>query len=212
MKTNMTARPIHGLTTALAAAALLAVGCTADLNTGPVTTPSERLTEANRLVTQGIAAQHEGKLDTAADFYKRSIELNPNAPMAWNNLGTVLMTQGHYLDAAAALKRAAEVNPDPHDPRAFENLGLVYYNAGFAEQSLQYYEMALDRDANWVPALRGTALAARKLNKSDERLADVMRRGLMIETDPKWREVFQRERVRIEGALREQEKARASGN
>ena len=72
--------------------------------------------------------------------------------------------------------------------------------------------MALDRDANWVPALRGTALAARKLNKSDERLADVMRRGLMIETDPKWREVFQRERVRIEGALREQEKARASGN
>jgi len=189
----------------LCAACLAIAGCQADLGR-QADTGADRLAESNRLVSMGVEAQHRNKLDDAIGYYRRALELNPNTPVAWNNMGTALMTQGHYLDAAAALKRAADVNPDPHDARPYENLGLVYYNAGFAEQSLQYYEMALERDANWLPALRGTALAARKLNKSNEHLAETMRRALMIETDPKWRDVFERERLRIEAQLREQNK------
>jgi len=184
------------------------VGCAADLNNPSAMSVADRLDEANRLVALGVSAQESNDLDTALVYYKRSLELNPNAVVPWHNLGLVLMEQGHYLDAAAALKRAAEVNPDPHDARPFASLGLLYYKAGFAEQSLEYYTMSLERDPNWLPSLRGTALSAAKLNKSDQRLADVMRRGLMIETDPKWRDVFERQRLRVEGQLREKEKAR----
>jgi len=193
----------------LGAAMLVMASCAADLAGTPDNSGAERIAESNRLITLGVSAQQSDRPESAADYYRRALELNPNAPVAWNNLGTVMMQQGKYLDAAAALKRAAEINPDGNDARPYENLGLVYYNAGFAEQSLQYYQMSLERDANWIPSLRGTALAARKLNKADERLADVMRRGLMVETDEKWRVVFERERLRIEGSLREKDKSRA---
>lgn len=209
MKTTMT-RPALRCAAAMLGAVLLA-GCTADLNQRPDDSAGQRAIEANRLLSEGVHAQKAGRLDAATDFYKRSVELNPNLSAAWNNLGIVLMEQVRYLDAAAAFKRAAEVSTDPNDARPYANLGLVYNDAGFSEQSLQYYQLALDRDPNWLPALRGTALAARKLNKSDDRLAEAMRRGLMVETDIKWRDVFERERLRIDGALREQERSRAAG-
>lgn len=186
-------------------------GCVADLHQSADTTASERSAEASRLLGAGVDAQAHGHFDTAADFYKRSLELEPTSYVAWHNLGTVLTEQHKYLDAAAALKRSLEYCADPHDARPYSNLGLVYNNAGFSEQALQYYGLALERDANWIPALRGTALAARKMNKVDEHLAETMRRALMIETDEKWREIFQGERLRIEGSLREQEKARRDG-
>lgn len=201
----------HALALCLGLAAAGFSGCVADLHQTADNSASERYTESSRLLQEGIAAQKAGHLDSAAEFYLRSVELNPNSYAAWNNLGTVRTEQNRFLDAAAAFKRSAEVSTDPHDARPYENLGLVYNNAGFSEQALQYYQLALDRDANWLPALRGTALAARKLNKVDERLAETMRRALMIETDEKWREIFQGERLRIEGSLREQEKTRRDG-
>ncbi len=198
-----------GIGAAIAAAALLGA-CAADLER-PAESNADRLAEAERLTALGHEAQKDGKPSKAADFYKRAVELNPNQPAAWNNLGVVLMEIGVPMDAAAALKRGIEVNENPYDPTGYENLGMLYYNQGFAEQALLYYEMALDRQANSLPALRGTALAARKLNKYDDALADEMRRALMLETDPGWRDVFQRERLRIEAQLRERDKARAGG-
>jgi hypothetical protein len=78
-------------------------------------------------------------------------------------------------------------------------------DAGFAEKSLTYHQMALDRDANWLDALRGVALASKRLNKADDRILDTLKRGLMLERDPAWRTVFETERLRVEGQIREQQ-------
>jgi tetratricopeptide (TPR) repeat protein len=194
----------------IAVATLALAGCNMTPDT-PERLAAERAAEANRLFSEGLVAQRAGRAFDAAGYYRRAVELNPNLYAAWNNLGVVLMEQNLNLDAAASFKRALEVSDDPHDPRPYENLGLLYDNAGFSDQALEYYRLALEREPHSPAALRGTALAARRLQRGDERLAEAMRRGLMVETDPKWREVFEREKLRIEDQLRQQEKARREG-
>ena len=192
-----------------AAFILMAAGCAihAGCHSIPVPpdesdTPNARSKEAYELSLKAQEAQKNGKTEQAIDYYQRAAMLQPNFRGVWNNLGVLLMSQNRFIDAAEAFKREADLAPE--DPRPLENLGLVYYTAGFADQAMTYYFSSLDRDPNWVPALRGVALSSRRLVQADQKTADVLRRALMVETDPEWRKVFEQERLRVENQLREQ--------
>jgi len=52
-----------------------------------------------------------------------TIEKNPAAWMAWNNLGSLLLAEGNVSDAANAFQRAVELKPDHGD--AITGLGVV---------------------------------------------------------------------------------------
>jgi hypothetical protein len=79
------------------------------------------------------------------------------------------------------------------------------------EDSLRYYDIALERSPNYLPALRGAVKAAHLLGEADERRLDQVKRALLIETDEQWRTVFERERVRIVGRLELDRRARRDG-
>lgn len=171
--------------------------------------PNARMKEAYDLSLKAQEAQKQGKTAEAIEYYQRSVALQPNLRGAWNNLGVLLMEQRMYLNAAEAFKRESDLAPE--DPRPLENLGLVYFNAGFADQAMTQYFRALERDPNWIPALRGIALSSRRLVQADQRIADVLRRALMLETDPEWRKIFEQERLRVENQLREQSDMERNG-
>jgi tetratricopeptide (TPR) repeat protein len=173
-------------------------------------TPNERTAEAFKLSLRGQEAQKAGKADQAIDLYRRALELQPNMRGTWNNLGVLLMKKHAYLDAISALKHEADLSPD--DPRPCTNIGVAYLEAGYAEESLRYHLMALDRDPNWVEAIRGVALASRRLNKADEKIAEILKRGLLLEQDPAWRSVLETERMRVEAMLKEQQENSRSRN
>ncbi len=136
---------------------------------------------------------------TAIEQYRRAISLSPDMPEVWNNLGVELMRVEDYLGASESFSMAMQLSPT--DPRPAENLALVYDRTGWAEESLRYYDIALERSPNYLPALRGAIKAAHLLGEADEKRLDHVRRALMIETDPKLREFFEREQVRILGRL-----------
>ncbi len=120
-------------------------------------------------------------------------------PEAWNNMGIQLMHLKDYLAASEAFTFAMQQSPT--DPRPCENLGIVYDRTGWSEESLKYFDMALDRSPNYLPALRGAIKAAHLLSEASEERLEQVRRALMIETDPAMREFFEREQLRISGRL-----------
>jgi hypothetical protein len=80
------------------------------------------------------AAMHEahGELAEAEAAYRRVLAINPDQPMALNNLGLVLFTRGRQEEGLSQIRAALRVKPDY--PEAWRNLGVLLGNQGrFAE-------------------------------------------------------------------------------
>lgn len=193
----------------LAGSTLLLAGCQMPHKASSDPAGERKPGEAQRLARIAEEALKKHDYEKAADYAKRSIQENPEVPGAWNNLGIALLEQQNYVDAAQALRRAADLSPT--DPTPYENLGLLYYRAGYDQDALNAYSNALERDPYWLPALRGAVACAQRLNISDDATQERIRRGLMKETDPAWREVFERQRLRVDAELAERKKKAKSG-
>ena len=160
---------------------------------------SDTARKAEQQRDKGKDAEAQRLSRTAIEQYRRAISLSPDMPEVWNNLGVELMRVQDYLGASEAFSMAMQLSPS--DPRPAENLALVYDRTGWAEESLRYYDIALERSPNYLPALRGAIKASHLLSEADEKRLEQVRRALMIETDPRLREFFVREQVRILGRL-----------
>lgn len=167
----------------------------ADSRRGEMTSQAERLMEAEALAAQASRAAEAGNREEAIELYRRSIGRSEKLYGAWNNLGVLLMEDENLLDAAEAFRMASELQPN--DARPMENLGHVWLRAGWPEEALKYFNRALARDPNWLPALRGAAVASDLLYLTDEDAVERARRGRMRETDPKWQVFFEEHQRRL---------------
>lgn len=184
-------------------AALLAggagAGCQNARRQSSAASPDRDVREAARLAQQAQDALVAKKYDRAIDLSRRALTLNEGMWGAWNNMGVALMMTKDYMAAAESFKRAADLLPG--DPRPYENLGNVYREQGFDADAVRYYGESLRRDPTWLPSLRGGIVSAKYMKKSDEAILEWAKRGLMLERDPAWREIFQIERYRVERDL-----------
>lgn len=62
----------------------------------------------------------------AIEYYKKTLDINPNYAEAWNNLGSVYFDQGRFTKAEKCYQSAIAVNDKFID--AIRNLGCVYAN------------------------------------------------------------------------------------
>lgn len=178
--------------------------------------PAVRIAEAQRLAglaqesaDKAAALAAQGKVERAVterrraiEYYGRAVGLHDGLGAAWNNLGVLLIEEGRYMDAARALQQAAARSPA--DPRPHDNLGLIYHLTGYDEQALRHYTDALEVDPNYLNALRGGVLAASRLSRATEQTRDWAERGMLIETDPRWRDIFIRERMQFAAMLEDE--------
>jgi tetratricopeptide (TPR) repeat protein len=200
--TTTSARLTTALTTGLAAA-LLAAGCSGKSQqtwnppTDLIAAANADLQRAQSLAAQAQQAENDDRPDDAIDLYRQSVAAYREFPAAWNNLGRLLMEKGDGLEAATALRVAADLSPS--DPRPVYNLGWLWEERGYMEEASRYYAQALDRNENYLDALRGSIYVDRHhRNYADEMVARRIRRALLIETDPRWRDFFEREKIRID--------------
>ena len=160
----------------------------------------ERLAQAIRLTAQGERAQVAGDNEAAMTFYKEATTMSSDAPSAaWNNLGMLYMEQEDYLKAKRYLSIAVQLAP--LDPQPMYNLALAYHNAGWDRQALDSFLLALDREPNYIPAIRGAATATMRLRLTQEDALDRLKHALLVERDPTWRGVFERERLAMKSRL-----------
>lgn len=192
------------LLAALAAVTILAVapGCQQGGLRGnpsdPAVDAEHNIREAGELAYRAKQAADKNKPDEAIALNQQALALNPQHVGAWNNLGALLMARQNYRDAMQAFEKAADLLPK--DPRPYENLALCWYEMGYDDNALNYYRKSLERDPFWLPSLRGNVACLQRLNKADDPAPEQIRRGLMIESDPTWRSVFERARLRIDAA------------
>jgi tetratricopeptide (TPR) repeat protein len=66
---------------------------------------------AARYFTLALSLQREGKLEEAAGYYRKALDVDPKFVDAWNNLGVLDATRAEYQGAFAAFVQALTVDP-----------------------------------------------------------------------------------------------------
>ncbi|MEM9319406.1 MAG: tetratricopeptide repeat protein [Pseudomonadota bacterium] len=85
---------------------------------------AENGTDAVTLMAIGSASLALGRLGQAETTLRSAVDLAPNEPVAWNNLGVVLMEQGNYGEARQVFQRAFALDSGRSDAIR-ENLQLA---------------------------------------------------------------------------------------
>ena len=101
-----------------------------------------------------VGARHleRGRLDMAADCFRRALELNPSYAPALNNLAGVYYGKRDYARAIELCKRALALNPDAHNARV--NLGRCYDRLGRKGDAVREWREVLRRKPDHKAALK----------------------------------------------------------
>ncbi|HYE03475.1 MAG TPA: tetratricopeptide repeat protein [Phycisphaerales bacterium] len=200
-----TLRPASLLVAALGAGLALQ-GCSADRGwKEPAPLPAvdhrARLSEAQRLESAGYAAERAGRLDDAIENYRRAVQAYHDYGAAWHNLGVALMKRGDGVEAATAFRVAADLAPA--DPRPMFNLGVLYQQRQYLDEAARYYELALERDPGYQDALRYSTYLDVVRDQADQDTLDRLKRALLSEKDPTFREWMERQHLILRARLAE---------
>lgn len=166
---------------------------------GAIDQGAENRAEGLRLAQDAQRRAERGDTTGAIETYQQALAQWREMPAAWNNLGVLLMEKQNYADAVSAFKVAADLSQT--DPRPLENIAISYVRSGWATDALKYYGMALERDPNRIESLRGAVRAAEMVRVRDDATLERIRRALLIESDPKYREYFERQQQLVGAAL-----------
>jgi len=105
---------------------------------------------------------------------------------AHNSLGMVYYLQNKLYLAAWEFEYAAKLMPDHAQP--YNNLGLVYEQAGKYEEAISYYAMALSRDEN-DPQVTGNLVRARlAMGDKGGDVKEMISHLALNHPDPGWQE------------------------
>ncbi|MFZ6648627.1 tetratricopeptide repeat protein [Undibacterium sp. TJN25] len=96
---------------------------------------------ASAFFGMGNTAQHNGKLDDAAEYFSIAIELNPAFSEAYYNLANLEKARGAHTQAVSLYRKALAVQPDFAD--AAHNMGGALYALGELDEALAAYRQAL---------------------------------------------------------------------
>ena len=155
--------------------------------------------ETRRLVqAQGLAAEAYRTRDEeeAMRRYTEAVRIYRELPVAWNNLGVLLMKNERYVEASSAFTAAAELAPN--DPRPVYNRGLLLDRRGYVIEARAEYARALERDGQYLPALRAGIRADARRNDGSMQTLEWVERALMLEQDPAWIKWLRLQKIRIE--------------
>jgi tetratricopeptide (TPR) repeat protein len=80
----------------------------------------------------------------AREYLQAAVDLEPQNPTLWLNLGTVEMKRQRWSDAMSAFKKVVEI--DPNNAFAYYNLGAAYDESGNYDEAVKNYLYALRLD------------------------------------------------------------------
>jgi len=205
MATRSSISRTSGLAGAAVLAALLILpGCVNDNNASKPDNQSlanESITKAQEAAAKAQEYAAADRPIEAIDQYRRALALYRDFPAAWNNLGLLLLDQNRAMEAAEAFKSAAELSPS--DPRPVKNIGDVWQKQLYFDEAFRRYEQALERDPNYLPALREAIRVDALRDSRNEATAARIQRAIAQETDPAWREYLLRQKVLCDRNVRE---------
>lgn len=94
----------------------------------------------------GIALHDLRRYDESVAAYERALTLQPNFPIALNNMGNSLRYLGRVAEADEAFQRALDLSPDYFN--ALRNRGTLHAWTGRIDLAFQYYHQAMQLNPN----------------------------------------------------------------
>lgn len=106
-------------------------------------------------------------------LWRDTLAHNPDAVMAWLNLGDTYAQAGRYDEALATFRRALEIRPS--DPYGWNDLGNVLTLVGRAGEALEPFEKALVLKPEFPDALSNYGHALRQVGRAEDALRQFRR-------------------------------------
>jgi Flp pilus assembly protein TadD len=89
----------------------------------------------------GVALAINRQFDDAIAAYRKSLSIDPNNSLAWNNLGNLLKRTGKLSESVDALREAVRLKPDWADPQC--NLATTFIAQGDIDSAEKLFDAAL---------------------------------------------------------------------
>lgn len=90
-------------------------------------------------IDRGLLHMEAGQFDLALEDFKKVIELDPDNPHAWNNIGCIYKYTRQYKKAIESFRKAAELMKDEPTAYPYGNLGDCYERMGKNKEALAAY-------------------------------------------------------------------------
>lgn len=119
------------------------------------------------LVDAGRGEFNAGNLPASIQLLERAVQLAPQHPQAWNDLGVAYLRVGKYEEAAAALRKQLEINPK--DEHANGYLGAAFEYLENNDEAAAAFRRQID--ATPLDASAHAALGELLLSEHDETAA-----------------------------------------
>jgi Flp pilus assembly protein TadD len=103
--------------------------------------------------------------ECASGHLRRAVEIAPQFPAAWNQLGTIAYQTRRFRDAETNFRRALAADPGAFEPLV--NLGGVLLNLGRPGEAIGYNRKAVARRPNDALANSQLGLSCFELNELD---------------------------------------------
>jgi tetratricopeptide (TPR) repeat protein len=94
--------------------------------------------EAEKALTEGVAAYKAGQIDAAIDHLRRGVGIDPLAYRLHFHLGLLLGKKGQLYEGIQELERAIDLNPKHF--AGLKNLAVLYEKAGFKNKAIEMWE------------------------------------------------------------------------
>lgn len=127
-----------------------------------------------------LSHQEAGRLELAAEVYRRIVAADPTHFGALVNLGNMLQALGRSLEAVACYRQAIEVQPDLVE--AYNNLGSCLRTQGRIDEAMACFQRALSLRPDYPDALNNLANALHAQGKSAEALT-LYERAVQVKPD-----------------------------
>ena len=127
----------------------------------------------------GEIAEERDQYEQALSHYRRVVDLQPDYPHGWYNVGKTYSILGQAEESIESYKQAISVDPDDID--AYGELVTSYLSAGRVLEARTLLEQGLERDPESAPLL--TLLASTYFDSDPERADELLSEAESIEPD-----------------------------
>jgi tetratricopeptide (TPR) repeat protein len=98
--------------------------------------------EISFYILAGMMYESQSNWDQAKGMYQQALNLQPDNPLASNNLAYLMLQQGGNVDVALAMAQTARRGM-PDSPNAADTLGWAYYQKGVYRSAIDMFQESL---------------------------------------------------------------------
>ena len=130
----------------------------------------------------GLVYRDLEEFQLSLDHFKKALELRPEFPQAWNNMGTAYLLLHQWDQAINCFQMAVGdiLYRTPH--YAYNNLGFAYLKKDQYQKAIANFQKALKFSPSFTPACTNMGLALERMNRWEEAI-DTYKKAISMDPE-----------------------------